>query len=308
MADGMDYYDNELYLAVIEMDKPRIKRSLRYGANPNTRGPNGSSLLHRCARSQDNNDTCKIIRCLIKHGCDPNMANSDGQTALHVASQCDNVMIAECLIKHGIYIDVMDESGNTALHYAVRYGNHDMIKLLIHCGADPYARNMRGLMPADLAHGETKRIVDRYFGYSNDYFSVKPAHDPGYDDDDDLPIKGVHDESYEWDHTPQLPSISGPSSSVHQRPIIKMPVSNPQPNTTHNEKEEKHDNEEERECPICFDPINQDNSKVLICGHGFCIVCINKWDNINGTCPMCRRDIQIVVPVVFDDSLCKMVY
>lgn len=50
----------------------------------------------------------------------------------------------------------------------------------------------------------------------------------------------------------------------------------------------------EDECCICLDSIN-DKTKIynLNCEHLFHPDCIDKWVNINNTCPLCRIEIMI---------------
>ena len=42
------------------------------------------------------------------------------------------------------------------------------------------------------------------------------------------------------------------------------------------------------ECVICLDTMNTDNSKTLNCGHNFHTTCIESWNSIQITCPICR--------------------
>lgn len=46
-------------------------------------------------------------------------------------------------------------------------------------------------------------------------------------------------------------------------------------------------------CTICFEKIKI--SKILSCGHEYHSECINKWLDINKSCPLCRN-IIIVIP------------
>ncbi len=52
------------------------------------------------------------------------------------------------------------------------------------------------------------------------------------------------------------------------------------------------------ECAICFCTRRQRNSRLLTCGHRYCIDCINRWMNSNeanhsrNRCPICRERIN----------------
>ena len=43
------------------------------------------------------------------------------------------------------------------------------------------------------------------------------------------------------------------------------------------------------ECAICLNEVNQEKPEKTTCGHCFHPDCLDKWTEINNTCPMCRR-------------------
>jgi hypothetical protein len=47
-------------------------------------------------------------------------------------------------------------------------------------------------------------------------------------------------------------------------------------------------------CMICLNEIRVYH--VLHCGHIFHRACINDWFKIQKTCPVCRRDINVIIP------------
>ena len=56
---------------------------------------------------------------------------------------------------------------------------------------------------------------------------------------------------------------------------------------------DKNESEEIDKCPICFDNINNDDDKkILNCGHIFHKYCIDCWNKINPTCPYCRKYVN----------------
>ncbi|ESN97105.1 hypothetical protein HELRODRAFT_178556 [Helobdella robusta] len=57
-------------------------------------------------------------------------------------------------------------------------------------------------------------------------------------------------------------------------------------------KKKKH---ERPECPVCLKKIRKEPSYICKCFHLFCKSCVDKWIEINETCPMCRGPIQFVV-------------
>ena len=43
-------------------------------------------------------------------------------------------------------------------------------------------------------------------------------------------------------------------------------------------------------CSICFDPLPNED---LVCGHSFHSACINRWMELNDSCPLCRGNIRL---------------
>mgnify|MGYP003348635631 CR=1 FL=1 len=53
--------------------------------------------------------------------------------------------------------------------------------------------------------------------------------------------------------------------------------------------------EEHKECPICYEEMNEETIKTLPCDHEFHTECINKWLHNHATCPLCREPAEQVV-------------
>jgi ankyrin repeat protein len=100
-----------------------------------------------------NNDINKVKR-LINLGCDIDIQDRDGWTALHFAAHENNFAITKMLLDNGAAVDLKEIYGNTALFKAVfsSRGNGDIIKLLLDHGADRNLKNNYGVSPYDLAH------------------------------------------------------------------------------------------------------------------------------------------------------------
>lgn len=129
----------------------------------------------------------ECVRCLLRHGADPNLADSDiGMTALHNAAlnghvECVHNLLnsngnieamsvngntplidAACcvnnpvptlreLLVRGANVKATANSGTTALHEAARRGDELSCKLLLEFGADPTVRDEDGFAPDDIA-------------------------------------------------------------------------------------------------------------------------------------------------------------
>ncbi|XP_029950286.1 cyclin-dependent kinase 4 inhibitor B [Salarias fasciatus] len=95
------------------------------------------------------------VEDLLLAGAEVNGANRFGRTALQVMMM-GSTPVAQVLLKHGADPNVADRStGATPLHDAARTGFLDTVRLLVHFGADPRARDHANDVPADLAaqHG-----------------------------------------------------------------------------------------------------------------------------------------------------------
>ncbi|KAJ7922682.1 ankyrin repeat-containing domain protein [Mycena leptocephala] len=75
-----------------------------------------------------------ICRLLLERGADVNEKETDGYTALHVAS--DQYAIWRLLLEHGADVNLKTKDGWTALHAASMYGAYETCCLLLEHGAD----------------------------------------------------------------------------------------------------------------------------------------------------------------------------
>lgn len=87
-------------------------------------------LLCRAAAVGDLNELKEL-------GEDPNSADYDGRTPLHVAASHGHVEIVEWLISRRANVNQLDSFGLSALTEATRHNQQDVIPILIHAGADP---------------------------------------------------------------------------------------------------------------------------------------------------------------------------
>jgi ankyrin repeat protein len=113
-------------------DVTLIHLLLQHGADPAVRQKNGTSMLMLAAgfgrRGDHNADAQEYERgtpeellravkvCVEELGLDPNIANDQGDTALHVAHSGD---IVRYLVAHGAKLDAKNKRGQTPLEVAV---------------------------------------------------------------------------------------------------------------------------------------------------------------------------------------------
>ncbi|CAB0042287.1 unnamed protein product [Trichogramma brassicae] len=104
-----------LHLALRNGEKKTVESLLRCGANPNSANAQGSTALHIVCKRNDDDDLVKAFF---------NMCDAIGQT---------------------VFVDARDEWGDTALHRAVRSRYTKTTELLLRRGADPNLANEKGL-------------------------------------------------------------------------------------------------------------------------------------------------------------------
>lgn len=79
-------------------------------------------------------DTSKIDM-LKSHGANLSAVNHDHRTALHIACCEGNEKIVRHLLAHGVSVHIRDRHDRTALMEAISCDYHEIIKILVKCGA-----------------------------------------------------------------------------------------------------------------------------------------------------------------------------
>lgn len=80
-----------------------------------------------------------------------NATNSKHQSPLHLATIRGDIAIVQWLLKRGANPDLQDSQGNTALHHAVRLSLEDIVSALLAAGAGVNLLNEAEQAPLDLA-------------------------------------------------------------------------------------------------------------------------------------------------------------
>lgn len=111
---------------------------------------NGSVLL---------GDTNKVDM-LKSHGANLSAVNYDHRTALHVACCEGNVKVVKHLLAYGVSVHIRDRHDRTALMEAISCDNHEIIRILVKCGAHMTgsARSVGDQLCSVAARGILKRL------------------------------------------------------------------------------------------------------------------------------------------------------
>ncbi|CAB0030111.1 unnamed protein product [Trichogramma brassicae] len=193
---GHDSGNTPLHVALKRNKKELAALLLRNGANPSLANEEGCFPLHLiCMGSGDDDDLAKILfevsdevdrpvqvdvqshsgwtpllwtvrgrrkklfEILLRRGADPNVANANGLTPLHLIcnrwydGNDDDSQWAKMLFEisnenhMSVQVDARDSRGDAPLHEALFNGQASMTELLLRKGADPNVANANGLTP-----------------------------------------------------------------------------------------------------------------------------------------------------------------
>uniref|UniRef100_A0ABD2XLF8 PRANC domain-containing protein n=1 Tax=Trichogramma kaykai TaxID=54128 RepID=A0ABD2XLF8_9HYME len=140
----------------------------------------------------------KSVKLLLRRGANPNLADAEGLTSLHVICKeydedeysdddsdddGDNKGLAKLFlqindeIQQAVQIDAIDRMGRTPLHLALKYGDRVSTELLLKRGANPNFADSEGLTPLHVICKRNDDDDDDYDDYDDE--------DEDDDDDDD---------------------------------------------------------------------------------------------------------------------------
>ena len=101
------------------------------------------------------------LRALLQKGADANTPEADGTTALHWASDRDDLESADLLIRAGARVNAANDLGATPLWTAAQNGSEPMVRRLLSAGANPNAALLSGETPVMVAARSGKPAVVR---------------------------------------------------------------------------------------------------------------------------------------------------
>ena len=129
-----------------------VKILLNSGADPNLRDSDGNSALI-FAVEQNN---IKVVDALITAKADVNCENNLEQTCLQTAARIGHEDMITVLLNAGAQMEVGDTNGLTALIWAVKSGHLRVVKALLKRGADAEREDKDGRSP--IHYAEVHRV------------------------------------------------------------------------------------------------------------------------------------------------------
>ncbi|KAL7303353.1 hypothetical protein TKK_0004540 [Trichogramma kaykai] len=116
-----------------------------------------------------------VIELLLRNGAEPNLANPEGSTALHLIckiNRLDEDRLVEKLFEvcgDRVRVDAQDNMGRTPLHCAMRSGSAKKVRLLLSRGADPNSIDEEGSTPLHVCfENHDKKLTDTFFWYGKE--------------------------------------------------------------------------------------------------------------------------------------------
>jgi ankyrin repeat protein len=151
--------DTPLHYAVLYAEKIKEINLIleNFLVDINCRGDKGRTALHHAIEARN----VITVRYLLKKGADPNVADENGATPLHLAAEkdydYDTTELIDIILETGkCNINGVDSNGRTPLHYAIETNaNANAITInvrrLIQLGADPGIADKNGVTPLHVA-------------------------------------------------------------------------------------------------------------------------------------------------------------
>ena len=142
-----------LHLAVLHHKRPKlIELLIAHGADPELANLEGNTPLHLAVIK----GSTRHLRSLLRNGASPNAQNNEVQTPLHISVRNDSTLDSKALLLANAETDVGDVNGNTPLHLATRAVLPRLVHLLLDAGASSSQANQLGRTPGDYSANNTR--------------------------------------------------------------------------------------------------------------------------------------------------------
>lgn len=176
----IDIYNNlwqtPLHLAVITQQANMVEALLRAGADPAALDRNGQTALHLCCEYDQLDCLSVALSCSSSSTC-LEIRNYEGLSPLHLAVLRGHKGLARMLLDAGADINAMDiKSGQSPLMHAVESNNTDMVHFLIESGCDVNSQSYSGNTALHSACGRGQVDTVRLLLKSGSDSSLKNYH------------------------------------------------------------------------------------------------------------------------------------
>uniref|UniRef100_A0ABD2XA48 Uncharacterized protein n=1 Tax=Trichogramma kaykai TaxID=54128 RepID=A0ABD2XA48_9HYME len=123
----------------------------------------GNTALHLSLKNKKK----EMAELLLRNGADPNSANNNGYTPLHIVcrTNCDLARIFFWILdemKLTVQMNAQDKLGNTPLHLALVDGYLSIAKLLLKNGSDPTVVNAKGETPLEIIYSKKRETLESW--------------------------------------------------------------------------------------------------------------------------------------------------
>jgi ankyrin repeat protein len=157
------YWRTHVFHAAYSGDPEGVITALKQGVNPNTRGPEGFTLLHVAAELNN----LALARLLLELGADTTVI-AQGQLPILLATLKGHVDLVQLLLDSGVNVNCISRDRvNTVLFAACSTGNFELVKyFVLEKGAELSIPNYDGDTPlskaAAMGHGDIVQfLLDR---------------------------------------------------------------------------------------------------------------------------------------------------
>lgn len=123
------------------------------GCDTNIVDNDGQTALHACV---DDSVLLPVLQRILTTVRDVNRQDDDGNSPLHIAAESNEVESVERLLQMGAKVNLQNGEGNTPLMVACSEGHQDVVEVLLRAGSETSLRNKDGATALHIAVSENE--------------------------------------------------------------------------------------------------------------------------------------------------------